>query len=122
MKYIIDCPSCGRKIRFPLDRGRIKVSCRCGYTTLIDPDDTALYKSGEFDLKTQNQDPGRSSGFFDSLNSLLDKFTWHSFINELLEIKYKLQNIKHLPDRERNKIVVFMLALIIIIAAVIYIL
>lgn len=119
MKYIIDCPSCGRKIRFPLDKGRIKVFCQCGYNTVIDPDDTALYKSGKFDLKPEDKHADKTGGFFDSLSSLLNNFTWNNFVNGLLEIKYKLQNLRYLPDRERNRLLVIIL-FIIVLAVVVY--
>lgn len=122
MKYIVDCPSCGRKIRFPLDKGRIKIFCTCGYNTVIDPDDTSLYKSGNFDLKPENNKQRPTAGFFESIASLLDKCTWNNFINALLEVKYKLQNIRHLPDRERMSIVAVAAGIILMIIAVIYIL
>ena len=120
MKYIVDCPSCGRKIRFPLDRGRIKIYCTCGYNTLIDPDDTSLYKSGKFDLKPENTQPGAPPGFFDSISSLLDRFTWNNFINGLLEVKYRLQNIRYLPDGERNRVIAVILFVTVLAALIIY--
>lgn len=120
MKYIIDCPSCGRKIRFPLDRGRIKIFCTCGYNTVIDPDDTKLYESGNFDLKPENNSQQTAEGFFESIASLLDKCSWNSFINSLLEIKYRLQNIRVLPDKERNRIVAVILLVILLTGVVIY--
>jgi len=120
MKYIVDCPSCGRKIRFPLDKGRIKVFCTCGYNTLIDPDDTALYNSGKFDIKPEDRHPEKSGSFFDSINSLLNKFTWSNFVNALLEGKYKLQNFRYLPDKERNRLIVIIIAVILAVSAAMY--
>ena len=120
MKYIVDCPSCGRKIRFPLDKGRIKVFCTCGYNTLIDPDDTALYKSGKFDIKPESVKPGLTENFSASISSLLDNFTWSNFVNRLLEVKYKLQNFRYLPDKERNRIVFLIIAVILAVSAAVY--
>lgn len=120
MKYIIDCPSCGRKIRFPLDKGRIKIFCSCGYNTVIDPDDTALYKSGKFDLKPGEEHSEKADGFFHSLSSLLDSFKWNSFVNSLLEVKYKLQNFRYLPDMERNIILTVIVISVLGIAAAVY--
>ncbi|HPS56675.1 MAG TPA: hypothetical protein PK514_01090 [Spirochaetota bacterium] len=120
MKYIKDCPSCGRKIRFPLDKGRIKIFCTCGYNTVIDPDDTTLYKTGNFDLKPENKKSGPAENFSKSITNLLNKFTWNNFVNILLKVKYKLQNIRYLPDRERNRIVAVMLFVILAVAATVY--
>lgn len=122
MKYIKDCPSCGRKIRFPLDKGRIKIFCTCGYNTVIDPDDTKLYETGSFDIKPESVRPGLTENFSASISSLLNNFTWNNFVNRLLEVKYKLQNLRHLPDRERNRVLLFALALILLIALVFYLL
>jgi hypothetical protein len=32
-----ECPSCGRGLRFPIDRGRIRVRCVCGHQFIADP-------------------------------------------------------------------------------------
>lgn len=120
MKYIKDCPSCGRKIRFPLDKGRIKIFCTCGYNTVIDPDDTKLYETGSFDIKPEPVKPGLTENFSASISSLLDNFTWSNFVNRLLEIKYKLQNLRYLPDRERNRVIAVVLIIIMTVAAAVY--
>ena len=51
MYLIKSCPSCGKRIRFPIDRGRIRVTCECGSTFLADPDDPSLYNDAAFDLQ-----------------------------------------------------------------------
>jgi hypothetical protein len=50
MYFIHTCPSCGKKLRFPIDRGSIRVKCPCGYSFLANPDDPAMYRGGAFDL------------------------------------------------------------------------
>ena len=120
MKYIKQCPDCGKKIRFPLDRGRIRVFCSCGYNTIIDPDDTTLYESGSFDLKSENS----QSSIVGSINSLLSglfkNLSWKKFINNILEVKYRIQNIRHLPDSERNKIITAVVLVILLIISAVY--
>ncbi len=121
MKYIRECPECGRKIRFPLDKGKIRVFCTCGYNTVIDPDDTSLYKTGNFDLKPENKETKPAFGAITALiSSVIKNLSRDRFINSLLEIKYKLQNIRYLPDRERNRTALFIIALVLLLAAAIY--
>lgn len=117
MKYIKDCPDCGKKIRFPLDKGRIRVFCSCGYTTIIDPDDTTLYVDGNFDLMPDKKTSGTIVGL---VPSFFKKLTWKNFINSLLEIKYKIQNIRYLPNRERNWLLAVIILVMLAISVAVY--
>lgn len=117
MKYIKDCPECGKKIRFPLDRGRIRIHCRCGYTAVIDPDDTSLYNDGKFDLSEGENPTSKKAPDFSSIRSKLDR---KKIINSLLEMKYKIQNLRYMPDRERNRFLAVSLFLLLLVLTVIY--
>ncbi len=121
MNLIKKCPSCGKKIRFPLDKGKIKVKCTCGYSFVADPDDTRIYKNGEFDLK--NKISSRQ-GLFSWIGKLFnsssrEKMSWNHIINSILNAKYKLQNFRFLPTSEQKKILTIILVVIIILIAVI---
>jgi hypothetical protein len=123
MNLIKTCPSCGKKIRFPLDKGKIKVKCTCGYSFVADPDDTSIYKNGEFDLKGKKSlRPGLFSWVRRLFNSSSTEiFTWNHIINSLLNAKYKIQNFRLLPASEQKKILSIVFAVTIIIIAVILI-
>jgi len=103
MKYIRECPDCGKKIRFPLDKGRIRIHCSCGYTAIIDPDDTALYETGSFDLKPDNTK--RKNRLTDMLSGFFIGLDRKRIINSLLDLKYKIQNFRYMPDRERYRFI-----------------
>ena len=119
MKYIKNCPECGRKIRFPLDRGKIKIFCSCGYSTVIDPDDTSLYHDGKFDL-SESTDREEKMFSFPSLSSLSAKFSKQKIINSVLDLKYKMQNLRYMPEKERNRFIIGVLFAVITIIAAIY--
>jgi hypothetical protein len=103
MNFIATCPSCSNKLRFPIDKGKIKVKCKCGYSFIADPDDTDLYKKGKFDL---NDKTARKQKF--DLNTLIKEF-----IEKIYNIKYKLQNFKLLPTSEQKKIILYFLLFLI---------
>jgi hypothetical protein len=51
LNYIRPCPSCKSELRFPIDRGTLRITCPiCSENFLVDPDDTEIYKKGNFDL------------------------------------------------------------------------
>jgi len=123
MKYIKACPACGKMLRFPIDRGIIKISCQCGHSLLVNPDDTELYKEGKFDLKKDGGDKN-NRGLFSSFKSLKADFkkkvNYSSIINSLLELKYKLQNISLMPDAERNKLIMWFILITMVIIFLLY--
>jgi len=85
-------------LRFPLDRGKIKIKCRCGYTETIDPDSRELYNKGKFDLSPENQ----NNRF--SLKKLSESINLGKIINGTLSIKYRLQNYRYMVDSERKAV------------------
>lgn len=108
-------------LRFPIDRGVIKISCQCGSSMIINPDDTELYKEGKFDL-TGDKKENKNKRFTASLKSAINKkFSYSRMINSLLELKYKLQNLSVMPDKERNKILLSILFIIVILIFFLYI-
>lgn len=123
MHFVRTCPSCNQKLRFPIDKGKIRVTCRCGYSFIADPDDPALYKQGYFDLSTQ---PGKTSRLLPRLRAALASVRLRDLgpraINTTLGIFYKLQNFRLLPAREQRRILfVVALAILAIIAIVLLI-
>jgi hypothetical protein len=116
MKYIKACPVCGRMLRFPIDRGIIKVSCQCGSDMIIDPDNTELYKEGKFDLAGDKK-PGKTENFKKSFRK---KVNFKKIVNSLLEFKYKVQNISLMPDRDRNRLLLSLFTLILLLIFLLY--
>ena len=126
--YIIKpCQICGKKIRFPIDRGKIRVTCECGNTFLADPDDPTLYKDAAFDLQTA---AGKKNGGY-PYNKLLLKLqeSYKNFnlkdifsktINRLFDYKYKIQNFRLLPTTEQKRILVIFLIIAILLGAIIF--
>lgn len=102
-------------LRFPIDRGIIKVTCQCGSEMTINPDNTDLYKNGKFDL---GRDTRRKDNF---LSSLKPEINFKKIINSLLEFKYRLQNISLMPDRERNRLLISLFLIITLSIVIIYI-
>ena len=107
MHLIKPCPSCGKKLRFPITEGEIKVTCRCGSSFVADPDDQSLYCNAEFDLRPA---PGRKPPkntlrhFTERIKGITIKEITTKLINRMLDIKYKIQNFRHLPVKEQRKI------------------
>ncbi len=99
MKYIKNCPECGKALRFPIDRGKIKIRCTCGYTEIVDPDSKVLYREGKFDLGHEDR-----QSTFTGLKERLSRITLKKMINQLLDFKYRLQNYRYMVDDERIKV------------------
>ena len=117
MKYIIDCPSCGKSLRFPLDRGKIKIRCGCGYEAVIDPDDTSLYKKGRFDLNPEDSIKDKKKKPVNKTGSLFNK---DRVLRKLYDIKYSIQNFKHLPDREKYRILLLISLPVLLLIFILY--
>ena len=118
--YLIKvCPSCKTKLRFPIDKGTIRVKCSCGFDFIADPDDTEMYNNASFDLS-------RTTFGLKKLNSFRRAVSGFQFgavgpysINKLLNAKYKIQNVKLLPDSEKKRIILIIIAVMAIIAGLI---
>ena len=110
MNFIITCPSCSNKLRFPIDRGKLKVKCQCGYSFIADPDDTELYKKGNFDIKEK----ARKKKEF-NFDHIIKKI-----IEKIYSVKYKLQNFKLLPASEQKKIILYFILFLIAIIVLVF--
>lgn len=117
MKYITECPGCGKSLRFPLDKGKIKIRCRCGYEAVIDPDDTTLYKKGRFDLKSEDAAKNKRKEPAKKAGSSLSK---DKIIRKLYDLKYSVQNIRHMPDRERYRLLLLIILPLVLLAFILY--
>ncbi|MFC1670313.1 hypothetical protein ACFL20_07950 [Spirochaetota bacterium] len=106
MHFIKPCSSCGKKIRFPLNKGRIKVSCICGYSFFIDPDDPDTFKSGKFDINGRK----KGSSIFNFVSEKILEVDYNkikiNIINGFYDFNYKLQNFKLLPKSEKKKLLI----------------
>lgn len=120
MYLIKSCASCGRKIRFPIDKGKIKVRCQCGKSFTADPDDPSLYKEATFDIKGS---AARKSGPLPAFLSFLENIDRiklkHSIITTLYNAKYKIQNYKILPAKEQKKVVIYFLIAFLLIVLIV---
>jgi hypothetical protein len=117
MKFIISCPECGRSLRFPLDKGRIKIRCQCCYGMVIDPDDTSLYKKGRFDLKPEDPIINKKRKPVKQTGSLFDK---DKIIRKILEYGYTLQNLRYMPDREKYRLLLLILLPALLLIIILY--
>ncbi len=123
MFFIIPCPACNRKLRFPLDKGKVKVTCQCGHSFVADPDDPELYKKGAFDVgikKKPRQQP------FSQAAHTLKNFDAARFkqerIEALINLKYRLQNFRLLPAEEQRKMLIRAVIVLVTLAVLFYLL
>jgi hypothetical protein len=115
MFYIKPCPKCGKKLRFPLDKGKLQIKCECGNSFYVDPDDTSLYKTGYFDLK------GKSvPQWFRKIKTPDFKKIYSEIITNLLNYKYSLQNFMLLTWKDRGIILLKTLFALIVISGFVY--
>jgi len=108
--YLIKiCPSCKLKLRFPIDKGTIKVSCSCGHSFIANPDSTDIYQEAVFDLSHTTCGLKKMV----PLQRWIDKIQFSRIIPAMitgaLNIKYKLQNFRLLPDTEKKRIILAIL-------------
>ncbi len=56
MKLIRPCPNCKIELRFPIDKGTVKITCpNCKHEFLANPDNPELYLESKFDFKNSKQ-------------------------------------------------------------------
>ena len=128
------CPGCGQKVRFPLDKGVIRVSCSCGHTFKVDPDDRALYIDATIDLTDEEKNPGIN--FRSAILSIENHI--HSFLKRIKSFriningfknkaivgfyntKYWIQNYRLHPDSENRRIIVPILILLLAVAGIVF--
>jgi len=106
MYLIKTCPSCRTRLRFPMDKGTIKVKCPCGYTFVADPDNSEIYRDASFDLSRTICGLKRMT----RLKSVLDGLKFDQFIPfiiyKIFDLKYKIQNFRLLPAAEKKKFLI----------------
>ena len=127
MYLIKSCPSCGKKIRFPIDKGKIRVTCECGSSFLADPDDPSLYNDAAFDLQRAAGKKSEGQSYYKLLSKLKEDYKnlqvkdiFSRIINRLFDYKYKIQNFKILPTPEQKKIIFVLLIISLILGAIIF--
>ncbi|HNW27597.1 MAG TPA: hypothetical protein PKN50_03890 [Spirochaetota bacterium] len=109
MYLIKTCPTCKTRLRFPIDKGTIKVTCNCGYSFIANPDNTDIYKDASFDLSHTTGTLKKMTPLRNAINSVQFDQIIPSLINKFLDLKYKIQNFRLLPDAEKKKILVVLL-------------
>lgn len=109
MYLIKTCPACKTKLRFPIDKGTIRVKCSCGYSFIADPDSTDIYDNASFDLSRSSCDLKKMSPLRSAINNIkFDQFI-PFMITRFLNIKYKILNFRLLPDAEKKKFILAIL-------------
>jgi len=121
MYYIRPCPSCGQKVRFPIDKGKIKVTCSCGHSFIADPDDPSLFREGIFDLGGGNKKKRTSMQSIFARVRIPDLQAIKSrVISSLYDFRYSVQNFRLLPDVEKKRLIMKILLFIIVIIFLVY--
>lgn len=98
IRLIKNCPKCGKQLRFPIDKGTIKVKCLCGYSFTLDPDDTGIYKDARFDLGAGNAAHGAPPLHKPPLKERVIRGLW--------QYRYNLQNIRLLTGKARRNVII----------------
>jgi hypothetical protein len=108
--YLIKvCPECKMKIRFPIDKGTIRVKCSCGYSFIANPDDTGMYRDASFDLSHTTPGLKKMTLFRRWIGGIRVRGLFPSLITGAMNLKYKIQNFHLLPDMEKKKIILIFL-------------
>jgi hypothetical protein len=118
MYLIKTCPDCKTKIRFPIDKGTIRVKCACGYSFIADPDGTDIYKDASFDLSHTSCGLKKMSPLRSALNNIKFDQIIPFIITRSLNIKYRILNFRLLPDTEKKKLILSILLVCAGIAAI----
>jgi hypothetical protein len=105
------CPECNKKIKFPIDKGKIRVKCICGYSFIADPDDSNIYKNSKFDIKPKTKN-NLIQKYYLKISRLNYEEIKIKVINYLFNLKYKIQNFKHQPGNKQKKIILYLILVI----------
>jgi hypothetical protein len=125
MYLIKTCPRCKTKLRFPIDKGTLRVKCACGYSFIANPDNPDMFKDASFDLSHSTCGVKKMAPLRQALAGIKFDRIIPAIITGSLEIKYKIQNFRLLPGAEKKRIILYILLLgtgIAGIAVVIYLL
>jgi hypothetical protein len=110
--YLIKvCPACKTKLRFPIDKGTIRVKCSCGHSFIANPDDTGMYRDASFDLSHTSPGLKKLTPLRRWLGDIRARGFLPSLITGVLNLKYKLLNFPLLPGAEKKKIILIILCI-----------
>ncbi len=111
MRLIKNCPSCHKVLRFPIDKGKIKIKCSCGYNFYADPDDPVLYKNSEIDpsINRKQKSAKRKTGNIIKIIS-----------ESSLNFYYQILNFKIFSAVDRGKVFTKILIILVIIGLIMY--
>jgi hypothetical protein len=114
MHLIKECPSCSRKLRFPIEKGKIRVTCACGQSFIADPDDPDLFANASFDLKGPGHTKAPLSAWLKAPFATVPApgEIKKTLIAALYSFKYRIQNFSLLPSREKIRLIALLSALI----------
>jgi hypothetical protein len=116
--YLIKiCPECKTKIRFPIDKGTIRVKCSCGYSFIANPDDTGIYRDASFDLSHSTPGLKKMTPLRRWIGDIRVRGLVPFLVSGVLNAKYKIQNFRLLPDTEKKKIILALIIISVIIVA-----
>ncbi|HOO72382.1 MAG TPA: hypothetical protein PK926_11525 [Spirochaetota bacterium] len=89
---------------------------------MADPDDPALFKDASFDLGTPAQSEKRKflDALFSGSGTISLKKIKTAFIQGLYNYKYKIQNFRLLPTKEKIRMIGFLAAVIVLIVLLVY--
>ena len=116
MHLIKACPSCKKKLRFPIDKGTINIKCSCGYSFIANPDNVEIYKDAIFDLSHSRHT------LMHAIRGIKFSRIIPGIITSVLGFKYKLQNFKLLPNDEKKKVILVMMLILAVIAGLVIVL
>ncbi len=111
MHIIKPCPSCGVKLRFPIDKGTVKVRCRCGYSFVADPDNPVLYVDAVFDITHKKKK---------QTHQLFTQFTLKTIIEKIYAYWYVLLNFPLMPTKDKIKIIFIITLIVSVIILILY--
>ncbi len=119
MYLIKTCSSCNRKLRFPIDKGKIQIKCTCGNQFIANPDDSELYKDSRFDL-SQNNNKKKVFDVRQIIDSAIVEGVFNKIVSRLFDLKYKLQNFNLLPITDKIRLIFIILLVISFLAVLFY--
>jgi len=124
MFLIKKCSRCGKNVRFPLERGKIRVKCPCGNSFIADPDDPELYKGAQFDLHGNTNSKKSGPGLKSRKNLFSSSFDfkkqWERAIRSFIDLTYKIQNFSILPSREQHTLILVLVFIVLSIVMLLF--
>ncbi|HNR88958.1 MAG TPA: hypothetical protein PKM65_11520 [Spirochaetota bacterium] len=112
MHIVKRCPACGKNLRFPVDKGKIRVTCVCGTAFTADPDDPRLFDGAAFDMGAQKKPASRPAA------SVRVRALGDAVIQGLYSFTYRVQNFRLLPTREKAQVLLVVVSVAALVAAV----